>query len=240
MSDKKCKYCYRKNGFKKHNSSDKKIDVKLVVFDMDGVLTNIYSSWKYVHEFFNSSNEKSVEAYLKGEIDDMEFIRRDAALWKENGKAIKKEKLVRILSSVSLMKGAEDCIRSLKEKNIKTAIVSAGLDILAERVGKSLGVDYVYSNGVKVDKDGFLTEEGIIGVKLKSKDEVVRGLAEKLGMEYNNIVAVGNSCFDIPMFEASGLGIAFNPDDECVKKYADVVIDEKDMMKVCSIVTNMI
>ena len=232
MSYKKCQHCYRKNGFKRRNNSEKIDEIKLVVFDMDGVLTDTYSSWKYVHDYFNTSNEKSVDAYLKGEIDDMEFIRRDAALWKENGKAIKKEKLEEILSEVSLMKGAQECIKELKKKNIKTAIVSAGLNILAERVGNILDIDYVYSNGVNVAKDGFLTGEGQIGVKLKAKDETVERLAAKLDINYKNIVAVGNSCFDIPMFEVSGIGIAFNPDDECVRKYADIVIFEKDLRKI--------
>ncbi len=240
MTDEKCKYCYRQNGFKTKKQKNRIKDVKLVVFDMDGVLTDTYSSWKYVHEFFNTSNEKSVDAYLKGEIDDEEFIRRDASLWKENGKAITEKKLVKILSNISLMPGAKECIKALKEKNIKTAIVSAGLNFLAERVGKKLGVDFIYSNGLVVDKNGFLTQKGIIGVRLKAKDEVVENLAKKLGINNEDIVSVGNSCFDIPMFEVAGMGVAFNPDDDCVKKYADVVIDEKDLMKLCSIITNMI
>src|SRR5512137_2662595 len=140
MQKDKCKYyCYKKIRKKTHNSIKKMDKLELVIFDMDGVLTDIYSSWKYVHDYFNSSNEKSVEAYLKGQIDDMEFIRRDANLWKENGTPIKKEKLTKILADVPLMNGAKKCISFLKEKGIKTAIVSAGLDILAERVGKELG-----------------------------------------------------------------------------------------------------
>ena len=240
MTNKKCRYCYRKTGFKKQESNKKNINLKLVVFDMDGVLTDTYSSWKYVHDFFNTSNDKSVDAYLKGEIDDMEFIRRDAALWRENKKPIKKEKLAQILSDVSLMKGAKECISSLKEKNVKTAIISAGLDILAERVGDKLDIDYVYSNGINVDKNGFLTDEGIIGVKLKAKDEAVESLAKKLGISTNCIAAVGNSCFDIPMFEVSGIGIAFNPDDDCVKKHADFVILKKDLSKVYTLLQKFI
>ena len=229
MTDKKCSYCFRKQGFKKQNNKTKPENIKLVVFDMDGVLTDTYSSWRYVHNFFNTSNEKSVDAYLKGEIDDMEFIRRDAALWKENGKAIRREKLAEILSEVSLMKGAKECISALKKENIKTAIVSAGLNILAERVGEELGIDYVYSNGVGVDKNNFLTGEGIVGVKLKAKDEVVRYLIDKLRIKEENVAAVGNSCFDIPMFEVAGIGIAFNADDYCVKKYADYIVNEKNL-----------
>ena len=240
MTDEKCKYCYIDFNSKRKIGSRKPDDIQLVIFDMDGVLTDVYSSWRYVHNFFNTSNDKSVEAYLKGEIDDMEFIRRDATLWRENGKAIKKEKLAEILSDVHLIKGAKECIGYLKKKDIKTAIVSAGLDILAERIGKELGIDYVYSNGISADENGFLTGYGIIGVKLKAKDETVKSLAKKIGIVYNNIVAVGNSCFDIPMFEMAGLGIAFNPDDDCVRKYADIVIAEKDLKKICPVLEKYI
>jgi len=31
------------------------------------------------------------------------------------------------------------------------------------------------------------------------------------------------------MFAASGIGIAFNPDDECVKKVADYIVEKKDL-----------
>ena len=236
MSREKCRYCYRKNGFKKPNNPKKLDNVKLVVFDMDGVLTDTYSSWKYVHDFFNTSNDKSVDAYLKGEIDDLEFIRRDAELWKENGRAIKKEKLAEILLDIKIMKGAEELMAALKERNIKTAIVSAGLDILAERVAIELGIDYVYSNGIKADKNGYLNGKGIIDVKLKTKDETVKTLAKKLDIDSINIVAVGNSCFDIPMFEVSGLGIAFNPDDDCVRKYADIIIEEKNLLLLVDVI----
>ena len=78
-------YCYRKTRELNHYKIDKAEKIELVIFDMDGVLTDIVSSWKYIHDYFDTSNERSVNDYLKGKIDDMEFIRRDAVLWKENG-----------------------------------------------------------------------------------------------------------------------------------------------------------
>ena len=134
-----CKfYCYKKT-----RKNNKKYDIKmdyleLVIFDMDGVLTDTISSWKYIHEYFKSSNERSVEDYLKGKIDDMEFIRRDVSLWKENGKPITEKRLIEILSNIPIMKGAKNCIKSIKKYNIKTAIVSAGLDILAQKIAKKI------------------------------------------------------------------------------------------------------
>jgi len=231
--DKKCKYyCYRNHqgiSYRHIKNIDK---LKLVVFDMDGVLTDIYSSWKYIHDYFNTSNENSVQEYLKGKIDDMEFIRRDASLWKENGKHVSKEKLEKILSKVPIMNGAKKCIYSLNKNNVKTAIISAGLDILANRVGKELNIDYIVSNGVKTDQYGYINGQGILGVKLIHKDEAVKKLMKQINLSSKNIAAVGNSCFDISMFETAGLAIAFNPNDNCIKESADIVINEKDLSKI--------
>lgn len=207
---------------------------------MDGVLTNIISSWKYIHDFFNTSNERSVNDYLKGKIDDMEFIRRDASLWKENGKPITKKRLFDILSDVPLMKGAKECISDLKSNGIKTAIVSAGLDILAEKVADKLGIDYVLANGLETDKNGRLNGIGILAVKLMYKDLAVKSLAEKQKIPLERIVSIGNSCYDIPMFEITGLGIAFNPGDECTREAADIIVEGNDLSKILPVLRSYI
>jgi len=225
-------YCYRKTRESNYYKTNKTEKIELVIFDMDGVLTDIISSWKYIHDYFKTSNEKSVDEYLKGKIDDLEFIKRDVLLWKENGKPITKDKLVEILSDVPLMKGAEKCITYLKENEIKTAVVSAGLDILAYRVADELGIDYVLANGVKTDGQGRLNGVGVLGVRLMYKDLAVKALAEQQNTPLERIASVGNSCLDIPMFEVSGLGIAFNPDDDCIRKAADVIVKGKDLNKI--------
>jgi len=225
-------YCYRKTREPNHYITKKTEKIELVVFDMDGVLTDIISSWKYIHDYFKTSNEKSVDEYLRGRIDDMEFIRRDATLWKENGKPVTKDKLVEILSDVPLMKGAQVCISGLKKNDIKTAIISAGLDILAHRIAGELGIDYILANGLETDEQGRLNGVGILGVRLMYKDLAVKTLAEQQNIPLERIASVGNSCLDIPMFESSGLGIAFNPDDDCTRKAADVIVKDKDLSKI--------
>jgi len=231
--DQDCRfYCYRKTRKPNYIKTTQIKKIEMVVFDMDGVLTDIKSSWKYVHDYYKTSNERSVNEYLKGKINDMEFIKRDANLWKENGKPITKNKLEEILFPVPLMKGAKECINNIKNSNIKTAIISAGLNVLAEKVAKTLGIDFFYANGVKTDKNGYLNGIGILNVKLMYKDIALRKLAERLNISLEKIASVGNSCFDIPMFEVSALGIAFNPEDECTREAADVVIETKDLRKI--------
>ena len=36
------------------------------------------------------------------------------------------------------------------------------------------------------------------------------------------------------MFEVSGLGIAFNPGDNCIREAADIVVDGKDLSRILS------
>jgi phosphoserine phosphatase len=233
MNQKSCRfYCYRNSREPNTLQTNRLNKIELVLFDMDGVLTDTISSWKYIHEYFGCSNERSVDEYLRGEIDDMEFIKRDVTLWKENGKPITRNRLVDILSNIQLMKGAKECIDILKENQIYTVIVSAGLDILADRVGKKLDMDFVYANGIKTDENGRLNGEGIVGVGLIHKERNVINISDKMNIPLENIVGVGNSCFDIPMLETCGMGIAFNPEDDCIKKVADVVVEEKDLRNI--------
>jgi len=44
--------------------------IEKLYLDMDGVLTDTISSWKHIHDYFDTSNERSVDKYLKGKIDD--------------------------------------------------------------------------------------------------------------------------------------------------------------------------
>ena len=194
--------------------------------------TDIISSWKYIHDYFKTSNDRSVDEYLKGKIDDMEFIKRDVSLWKENGKFVTAERLTKILSDVPFMKGADKCIKVLRESKIKTAIISAGLDLLANRTAEELKIDYVKSNGIKTDKNGRLTGEGILNVRLMYKDLAVRSFLKELKIPLNRVASVGNSCFDIPMLEITGLSIAFNPSDDCTIEAADFFYKEKDLSKI--------
>lgn len=202
---------------------------------MDGVLLDTPSSWRHIHSHFNTTNEESVMTYLRGEIDDAEFIRRDVSLWREHGHLVKKEAVERILEEIPFMPGAEECLHTLSSCGVRTAIVSAGLDFLANRVADSLGIDHVFANGIRTDHHGRLTGEGDVVVRLTNKEENVRSLSLATRIPLTECASVGNSCFDIPMFEVAGLGVAFDPEDVCVRTAADYVVVRKDLRDVLTV-----
>jgi len=206
--------------------------IKLVAFDMDGVLVDIVSSWQHIHDYFETNNRESVISYIKGDIDYSEFICRDANLWTNDGKPVNVGLLNKILSDAPLMNGAKRCVKNLKRNGVVTCIVSAGLDLLANKVAEELGIDHVFANGIGLDNDGFFNGEGRLGVELLYKDKIIFEISEKFEVELESIGSVGNSCFDIPMLRVSGLGVAFNPSDDCVRGFSDVVVEGKDLFDV--------
>jgi phosphoserine phosphatase len=209
---------------------------RLVAFDMDGVLVDSESSWVHVHRHFHVSNDTSLERYLRGEIDDLEFIRSDIKLWLQKEPGITAERIEEILSDVPLMPGAKEAVKGLKESGFKTAIVSAGIDLLSKRVERELDIDLQLANGFVLDGDGRLSGEGILRVRLMDKGDAVAKAGRIIGASKKDIVSVGNSKYDVSMFERSSLGIAFCPSDDEVRKKADAVVEHKDLADILDVI----
>ncbi len=236
----KCEYCY-KDAREPPKATPRGVSkLRLVLFDMDGVLTESISSWRFIHEYFGVTNDESVELYIQGEIDDKEFIKRDVSLWREeDGELITLNKLEDILSMIPLRRGGEELIEELHNHGVETAIVSAGLDILARRVADKFNIDYIYANGIET-LNRRLTTEGIVVVQLMYKDKTVDKISRELDINLDEMIAVGDSCFDIPMIKRCGLGVAFNPLDKCVEEEADITVKSKSLEKLTPILTRYI
>jgi phosphoserine phosphatase len=202
--------------------------VQMVVFDMDGVLVYIASSWSFVHSAFKVGKNDNLSRYLAGEIDFRELMRRDIRLWGR----VHISAVERVLDKLRIMRGAKQTVAELKRAGCYTVIISSGISVLAERVQKTLGMDRSLANGLVVDENGMLTGEGEEVVPLLEKVTVFRQLASERRTKLENCAVIGDSRFDIPLFEEAGLSIAFNSNDEQVKRKADVVVEGKDLRKV--------
>lgn len=211
--------------------------ISFVAFDMDGTLLDVASSWAEVHRYFGDENTEALQLFLDDRIDDLEFMRRDLALWHRHRPQITEQDLASILAPVPLMPGAHELFDALHARGIRTAIVSGGLDVLAQRIGRELGVDRVFANGFVLDGEGRLTNEGIIRVPIKRKGEVVAGLQREFGLSVEECAAVGNSDIDVAMFERSRIGVAFLPADDHIRRHATHVVTEKDLRQVLAPLT---
>jgi phosphoserine phosphatase len=208
--------------------------LRMVVFDMDGVLVDIDSSWQTVHRTFKVDNEANFQKHIRDEMNYREFMRSDIGLW---GKP-HITRITDILDQARLMKGAKETVTALRTKGITTAIISSGILTLAERIKEELGIDHVFANKLLTDEAGYLLGEGEETVNLKNKGVVLEKLCLAAGIRLEECAVVGDSRFDVPLFDKAGLSIAFNPQDRWAREAADVVIDDKDLRRILPAIFN--
>jgi len=197
----------------------------LVAFDLDGVLVDGTGSWSDVHKALGTDklSRNHGRDFYNGKITFDEWARKDTDLWK----GVDFDRIREALYKTKLMNGAQETISTLREWGYRTAIISGGLQILADRVREDLGIDYAIANRL-LFKDNKLC--GIDQrVDFKGKGRILERIIKENRIERDETVAVGDYINDIPLFEAAGYSIAFNPKDDRLLAYADEVIMEKDL-----------
>jgi len=207
--------------------------LQLVVFDLDGVLVDVDSSWQAVHRAFKVDNEENYRKYLEGKIDYKEFTRLDVNLW---GK-VSAVQIKRVLDRLPLMEGASETVFALKDAGYRTAIISSGISLLVDRVRRQLDICRSFSNRLVIDSGGCLSGECEEAVALLGKVRFLKELAYLEGITPKECAAVGDSVYDIPLFKVAGFGIAFNAREYKVRDAADVVVEGKDLMAILPYLT---
>jgi len=206
--------------------------LKFAAFDMDGTLVDVASSWAAVHDHFGEHNAEGLRRFLANEIDDHEFIASDIRIWWRHLPELTVDDLERILDEVPLMPGAHALFRGLHARGVRTAIVSGGIDLLARRIARELGIEVALANGFHVTAEGRLTGEGIVRVPIHGKEGVLAQLQAQLGYTPAETASVGNSEIDAGLFRRSRMGIAFQPEDDAVRRAATEIVTERDLGRV--------
>lgn len=196
----------------------------LVCFDMDGVLTKLRSSWCWVHQCFGVDNEPTYQAYINGEIDESEFMRRDIALWTNKKPDVTIDEISKLFQDMPLIGGIQETIACLRENGIASVIVSGGIDKAAKMIAEEFGFDGYAADEICTYPDGTLTGEGKLIVDLRDKGINVRDFIKKFNTTPERTVSIGNSFTDIPMFKNSGMSIAFNPTDPYTSEAATYTV----------------
>jgi HAD superfamily PSPase-like hydrolase len=141
--------------------------------------------------------------YSEGKIDYKEFMRRDISSWP---KPLKKTQISAILSGYKIRKEAPETIEELHRRGIKTAIVSSGIDILAEKVASRLGIDNWVANGLRFDDKGRVMPRGVGRVDPTRKDKAYLKLLGRLGIPSEKTIAVGDTIYDLAFLKTAALG----------------------------------
>ncbi|MDV2438216.1 phosphoserine phosphatase SerB [Acinetobacter gerneri] len=179
---------------------------RLVCFDMDSTLIEQEVIDELAIEAGVGDQVAEItERAMQGELDFQQSFRARVALLKGLDASV----LPKIAERLTVTEGAERLISTLKSLGYKTAILSGGFQYFAEYLQAKLGIDEVHANILDV-QDGIVTGEvqGAI-VDGARKAELLRGLAEKMGISLEQAIAVGDGANDLPMLSIAGLGVAF-------------------------------
>jgi phosphoserine phosphatase len=200
---------------------------KLVIFDLDGTLTQERSIWEYIHKQLGKwygFAEEYQNQFLAGKISYEEFCEGDARVWK----GMRVEELIEIVKTVPFHPGVDELIRYLKQKGLKLSMVSSGLSLLSHWVHQKYGFDYSVSNDL-LHENGVLTGKVRIQVYYDQKADWVKKILKQFELRSEEVIAIGDSAGDIDMFRMVGFSIAFNSSCAGLDQIANVCIQSQNL-----------
>lgn len=180
---------------------------RLVAFDMDSTLIQAEVIDELAKEAgVGEQVARITESAMRGELDFQASFRHRVALLR----GLRAETLDTVAARIPLTDGAERLIAMLKRLSYKTAILSGGFTFIGRKLQARLGIDHLHANELEI-VDGKVTGEVKCEiVDGKRKASLLKEIAEKEGLNLEQVIAVGDGANDLPMLHLAGLGIAFN------------------------------
>jgi phosphoserine phosphatase len=206
-------------------------DYRLIAFDMDSTLINI----ECIDEIADAVGRRAevaaiTEAAMRGEIADYkDSLRRRVALLA----GAPESALARVYEQrMQLNPGVKTFVRSCRDAGLKTLLISGGFTYFSERIRNRLQLDFARANTLGVAQGrltGTLFDRpwGDI-VDGAEKKRVLLEVAELMGIEPAQTIAVGDGANDLPMMLAAGLSIAYHA-KPAVREQAMITIEQGGM-----------
>jgi len=110
---------------------------------------------------------------------------------------------------IRLTPGARALVATARAAGVRTALVSGGFTVFAERVAEELGFERVVANRLVVTSGRIAGTVRAPIVTGTTKRDTLLALAEECAVSQSATLAVGDGANDLPMLAVAGLGIAF-------------------------------
>ncbi len=201
----------------------------LLASDFDGTLLDINSSsWFLITSALGCEKEDSIneELFKKGKISYAEWSRRTIELYKKYG--LTKKKFIELASSQKLVDSCVETLKKLRERGLKTCIISGGIKNFYDYFEKKEGlkVDFPrFCTELFFDEEGKLIGGTYSNYDYEGKIEVLKEICNILKISSKEVVFVGDSENDLPIFKVVGLSVAISPKSKNVEREADIILN---------------
>ncbi|MDX2258879.1 MAG: phosphoserine phosphatase SerB [Hyphomicrobiaceae bacterium] len=180
---------------------------KLLVADMDSTIIE-QECIDEIADFAEVRAEVAAitERAMAGELDFEAALKARVALLKDLPANIVEAVLV---DRITVMPGALDLVRTMKEHGARTALVSGGFTVFTSQVAAMVGFDTHHGNELIMadGKLGGTVAEPILG--RQAKLDTLQAEAASVGISLGDTLAVGDGANDLAMLGAAGLGVAY-------------------------------
>lgn len=196
--------------------------IRLLISDMDSTLISI----ECIDEIADMLGIKPqvsaiTESAMRGELNFEQSLTQRVQLLK----GLRPEALEKVYNErLTLNPGAEKWIAGLKAADIKFALVSGGFTFFTDKLKQGLELDYARANVLKFANDELVGEvEGSI-VGAQAKADFLLELCQKLEIQPQQTIAVGDGANDLLMMQQAGLSIAYHAKPK-VQQQADCALN---------------
>lgn len=207
--------------------------IKLIIFDMDGVLFRGKNFWLDLHRKYGTVSEglRLANNYLDSNYDQL--VKEVAGqLWKRRDASIYEE----MIKSRRYQPGIKEIFGFIHKHRIKSAIISSGPYDLAERAKVELGIDEIYANKL-IMENGRISGKVKVMVRNGEKASVGTKLAKKMGIDLKQVAFVGDGDNDINLATKVGLPIVYNSKVKILRKVCKHNLDYGELKKLVQILT---
>ncbi len=199
---------------------------KLAVFDMDGTIIDgrlidaLSTKFGIYDQIKQIQSDSSILNYVK--------TQKIASLLK----GIDEKEIIFALESIPIMNNFQNAISVLKEDGYKIGIITDSYSIAAKTLANNYDLDFYTANDLMVN-NGLVTGEvcmplGWDKINCFCKNSVCKRYhletyANKYSVNTKDTVAIGDTRGDLCMVTHAGIGIAFMPKDDYIKKCKNII-----------------
>lgn len=202
--------------------------LKLVIFDMDGVVFEGTNFWLDLHRLMGT--EKQAWQLWKGLSENSyeHLSKRTAIIWENRSS----EHFWNLIAERKTVPGIEQVFTFLREHQIETAIISSGPYQLAERAQRQFSIGSIRANKLSIGKDGRFTGQVEVQVDNNKKDIPAQEVMQSYGATYETTAMIGDSASDVALARLVSLCISYDSNDLELLSECKYQVKKGEMLKV--------